>query len=119
MTQIKWPPTNPGRFKPTKKEVGYNPRCTLLEAGPRWGTLVPVMSRSPDRRSTLERGSPETEPRSCGTQPAHESLFNRRLRVLSPAVRTTIGAVRSGGVKNCALPLESEHESRLLKLASR
>ena len=33
-------------------------------------------------------GSPETEPRSCGTQSAHESLFNRRLRVLSPAVRT-------------------------------
>jgi hypothetical protein len=30
-------------------------------------------------------------------------------------VRTTIGAVRSGGAKNCALPLESEHESRLLK----
>ena len=87
----------------------------MLEAGPRWGTLVPVMSRSPDRCSTLERGSPETEPRSCGTQPAHESLFNRRLRVLSPAVRTTIGAVRSGGVKNCAPPLESEHESRLLK----
>src|SRR4051794_36213868 len=78
------------------------------------------MSRSPDRRSTLERGSPETEPRSCGTQPAHESLFNRRLRVLSPAVRTTIGAVRSGGVKNCALPLESEHEKAVeLGVASR
>src|SRR6516165_2718790 len=46
------------------------------------------MSRSPDRRSSLERGSPETKPRSCGTQPAHESLFNRRLRVLSPPVRT-------------------------------
>jgi hypothetical protein len=82
----------------------------LLEAGPRWGTLVPVMSRSPDRCSTLERGSPETEPRSCGTQSAHESLFNRRLRVLSPAVRTNDGAVRGGGVKNCAPPLESEHE---------
>ena len=75
----------------------------------------------PVSRPTLDSraSSPETEPRSCGTQPAHESLFNRRLRVLSPAVRTTIGAVRSGGVKNCALPLESEHESRLLKLASR
>src|SRR6516162_6365642 len=45
------------------------------------------MSRSPDRRSSLERGSPETKPRSCGNQPAHESLFNRRLRVLYPAVR--------------------------------
>jgi hypothetical protein len=47
------------------------------------------MSRSPDRRSSLERGSPETKPRSCGNQSAHESLFNRRLRVLSPAVRTS------------------------------
>jgi hypothetical protein len=27
----------------------------------------------------------------------------------------TIGAVRGGGVKNCAPPLESEHESSLLK----
>src|SRR6185437_12166364 len=89
---------------------------TLREAGPRWGILVPVMSRSLDRRSILERGSPETEPRSCGTQPAHESLFNRRLRVLSPAVRTTIGAVSSGGVKNCALPLESEHERQAVEV---
>jgi len=47
------------------------------------------MSRSPNRRLSLERGSPETKPRSCGDQPAHESLFNRRLRVLSPAVRTS------------------------------
>jgi hypothetical protein len=37
----------------------------------------PVMSRSPDRRSSLERGSPETKPRSCNNQHAHESLFNR------------------------------------------
>src|SRR5512133_264665 len=48
------------------------------------------MSRSPDRCSSLERGNPETKPRSCGSQPAHESLFNRRLRVLSPAVRTHV-----------------------------
>ena len=44
--------------EPTKKEVGYNPRCTLLEAGPRWGTLVPVMSRSPDRRSNSRARQP-------------------------------------------------------------
>src|SRR5207237_9567689 len=49
----------------------------------------PVMSRSPDRRSSLERGSPETKPRSCGNQSAHERFFNRRLRVLSPAVRSS------------------------------
>src|SRR5262249_29455378 len=55
------------------------------------------MSRSADRCSTLERGSPKTEPRSCGTQPAHESLFNRRLRVLSPAVRTNNLLIRCRG----------------------
>src|SRR6476620_4194647 len=27
----------------------------------------------------------------------------------------TIGAIRGGGVKNCALPLESEHESRMMR----
>jgi hypothetical protein len=32
-------------------------------------------------------------------------------------VRTTIGAVRSGGVKNCALPLENEHEQAVEFLA--
>jgi hypothetical protein len=33
--------------EPTKGR-SENSRCALLEAGPRWGTLVPVMSRSPD-----------------------------------------------------------------------
>ena len=47
-----------------------------------------VMSRLRTDARPLERGSPETQPRSCGTQPAHESLFNRRLQVLSPALRT-------------------------------
>ena len=74
------------------------------------------MSRSSDRRSPLERGSPETKPRSCGNQPAHESLFNRRLRVLSPAVRTSEPVHSVAAVtKNCVRTLESEHESRLLK----
>ncbi len=73
------------------------------------------MSRSQHRCSTLERGSPETEPRSCGIQPAHESLFNRRLRVLSPVVRTKKLPHPPARTNNCALSLESEHESRLLK----
>jgi hypothetical protein len=30
-------------------------------------------------------------------------------------MRTTIGAVRSGGAKNCALPLESEHERQAVE----
>jgi hypothetical protein len=87
----------------------------MLGTGPRWGILVPVMSRPLDRCSILERGSPETKPRSCGNQPAHESLFNRRLRgpvscaahqkPAHPLARTNI----------YALNLDSEHESRLLK----
>jgi hypothetical protein len=73
----------------------------------------PVMSRSPDRCSSLERGSPKTEPRSCGIQPAHESLLNRRLRVLSPAVRT-FEPTSSAITEQIIAPksLESEHESR-------
>ena len=71
----------------------------------------PVVSRSPDRRSSLERGSPETKPRSCGSQSAHESLFNRRLRVLSPAVRTSKPTSSAAPeTNNCARTLESEHE---------
>jgi hypothetical protein len=80
----------------------------LLEPGPRWGTLVPVMSRSPDRCSTLERGSPRRNHghavpnprmRACST-----GVFGSCLLLCAP----TIGAVRGGGVKNCAPPLESE-----------
>jgi hypothetical protein len=37
-----------------------------------------------DRRSPLERGSPETKPRSCGPEPALESLLNRRLDARLP-----------------------------------
>src|ERR1700730_1846571 len=78
----------------------------------------PVMSRSPDRRSSLERGSPETKPRSCGNQSAHESLFNRHLRVLSPAVRTSEPPPSATAeTNNCVRTLDSEHESRLRKNA--
>jgi hypothetical protein len=74
------------------------------------GNLVPVMSRSPDRCSTLERGSPRRNHghavpnprmRACST-----GVFGSCLLLCAP----TIGAVRGGGVKNCAPPLESEHE---------
>jgi hypothetical protein len=59
---------------------------------------------------------PRTEPRSCGTQPAHESLFNRRLQILSPAVRTLqLTPTALADTDSRARNLESEHESRLLK----
>ena len=44
--------------------------------------------------------------RACST-----GVFGSCLLLCAP----TIGAVRGGGVKNCAPPLESEHESSLLK----
>ena len=50
------------------------------------------------------------------------AVSNPRMRACSTGVFSclllcapTIGAVRSGGVKNCAPPLESEQENRLLK----
>jgi hypothetical protein len=46
---------------------------------------------------------------------AHESLFNRRLRVLSPAVRTNDRRSPRRRSKKLRLPFASEHESRLLK----
>ena len=44
-------------------------------------------------------------------------MFNRRLQVLSPALRIhpTACTVRRRGTGNRARPLESGHESRLLK----
>jgi hypothetical protein len=65
----------------------------------------------------LDRGSSETKPRSCGNQPAHESLLNRRLSVLSPAV----DAVQNHSAwaeperRRLLKALDGEHESRLLK----
>jgi hypothetical protein len=46
----------------------------------------PVMSRSPDRRSSLERGSPETKPRrmrACST-----GVFGSCLRPCAPPSRS-------------------------------
>jgi len=57
----------------------------------------------------------QDETRSCGNQSAHESLFNRRLRVLSPAVRTSEPTSSAAAeTNNCGRTLvrtlESEHE---------
>jgi hypothetical protein len=58
--------------------------CTLAAkrlagGGARWGTRVACYEPADADARPLERGSPETKPRSCGSQPAHESLLNRRL----------------------------------------
>ena len=82
---------------------------------------MPVMSRPHADARLLDRGSSKTKPRSCGNQPAHESLLNRRLSALSPAV----DAVQKHSAWaepecRCLLkPLDGEHESRLLKKSLR
>src|SRR6516162_3084451 len=66
----------------------------------------------------LRARQPETKPRSCGNQSAHESMFNRRLRVLSPAVRSSEPALpATAETNNCVRTLEREHESRMRKKA--
>ena len=69
----------------------------------------------------LDRGSSKTKPRSCGSQPAHESLLNRRLSVLSPAV-DVVQKPSAWAEPECRCllkPLDGEHESRLLKKSLR
>ncbi len=51
-----------------------------------WRPLRPVF----DRRPRLDRDSPETITRSCGNQPAYQSLINRRLMVSPPAMRDSL-----------------------------
>ena len=59
----------------------------LAGGGARWGILVACYEPATRRRSPLDGGSPETNLRSCGNQPAHESLLNRRLDTPPPAKR--------------------------------
>ena len=59
----------------------------------------------------------KTKPRSCGNQPAHESLLNRRLQPC-PLPWTSSSSTAPGLNQNAdALlkALDGEHESRLLK----
>ena len=68
----------------------------------------------------LDRGSSETKPRSCGNQPAHESLLNRRLTALPPAVDAVQkhSAWAQPECRRLIKTLDGEHESRLLKKTS-
>jgi len=82
--------------------------------GTRWGTLVPVMSRQ-CRRSSLDRGSPRTKPRSCGIQPAYESLPTVVL-VPSPTLPVYI-LLRPAPSEEISMKqmVDSDHENRVLK----
>ena len=75
------------------------------------GTLLPCYEPVPGPMLVLRARQPETKPRSCGNQSAHESMFNRRLRVLSPAVRSSEPALpATAETNNCVRTLEREHE---------
>jgi hypothetical protein len=50
---------------------------------PRMNCVADELSSTPAGRSR----QPRTNKRKCGNQPAHQSLLNRRLKVLSPAPR--------------------------------
>ena len=69
----------------------------------------------------LDRGSSKTKPRSCGNQPAHESLLNRRLSALPPAVDVVQkhSAWAEPECRRLLKALDGEHESRLLKKSLR
>lgn len=63
----------------------------------------------------LERGSPKTKPRSCGSQPAHESLLNRRLSSVSYLAHLHDVAPGIAGLLAMEQWVDSDHENRLLK----
>src|SRR5579863_9681362 len=72
--------TSVGRANPTS--------CTGPGARPRRGTPVAsyVAEPWPDARP-LDRGKPRDENTEGGTQPAHKSLIDRRLRLASGSVQ--------------------------------
>jgi hypothetical protein len=77
-----------------------------------------VMSR-PKPMLVPRTRQPETEPRSCGNQPAHESLltgvFSLCLLPCAPVYYLRSASRRRDPASEC---LDSEHESRLLKNAA-
>jgi hypothetical protein len=85
----------------TVTQGGGNPRACY----------EPTMSR----RSSLDRGGPRTKPRSCGIQPAYESLPTVVL-VPSPTLRIYI-SLHPAAPEEIAMKqgVDCDHESRLLK----
>ena len=67
----------------------------------------------------LDRGSSKTKPRSCGNQPAHESLLNRRLKPCQHGRRPKQSAWAEPECRRLIKTLDGEHESRLLKKSTR
>ena len=65
------------------------------------GPMLDPRARQP-RDGNHGHAVPNPRMRACST-----GVFGSCLLLCAP----TIGAVRGGGVKNCAPPLESEHES--------
>ena len=62
-----------------QRDLSLLNQCPRLEAGRGSGILARCYEPAPPTLAPRPR-QPKTKPRSCGNQPAHESLLNRRLR---------------------------------------
>jgi hypothetical protein len=85
---------------------------------PRMNCVAGDFSPTPVGRSR----QPRTNQRKCGNQPAHQSLLNRRLKVLSPALRNCFILLHPGspqGRKNRVELIDNEHQNTCAPIGSR
>src|SRR5690349_23841249 len=85
----------------------------MAGGGARRGTLV-IHYGTGHRRPAPRPRQPRDEPRSCGSQPAHQSVIDRRLQLPPPAMRDlwTDFLLPTGSETNAHVsPLEKGHES--------
>jgi hypothetical protein len=101
---------------PNRRQPQTTYRAPRLQRHPRTKGRARVTLHRP-RSYFHGRGSPKTKPRSCGNQPAHESLLNRRLSALPPAVDVVQQHSAWAEPEHGRLikTLDGEHESRALK----
>ncbi len=86
---------------------------TMTGGGTRSGNPRLLYVAGYDQRPQLDRGRPETYTRSCGTQPAYQSLIHRRLLVPPPAMRDSLepsSNPRCRGRTTLPRHLENGHE---------
>ena len=101
----------------TKPNASSSRRRVRPEAGQRLGILETCYEPTYIYARPLRTRQPETEPRSCGNQPAHESLltgvFSLCLLPCAPVYCLRSASRRREPASGC---LDSEHESRMMML---
>jgi hypothetical protein len=75
----------------------------------------PVMDQVERALREEQARRPKTKPRSCGSQPAHESLLNRRLCSISYPAHPQNAAPGFVGGSVYEQGVDSDHETRVLK----